>query len=95
MLQRLLIGVLLSLTLAACEAPRQTSTYTSPTTGVTTSIESDRESCLSRCNKNFDRCGDQESVRRPSDPYGPRDLFGAGADCRQTLGNCMNSCKGR
>lgn len=88
----LLVSVL---ALTACAAPRSSSdSYISRTTGLETPIETNRESCIRRCNGEFDRCGDQESTRRVADPF-PKDLFGAAADCRATLRNCLNACKGR
>jgi hypothetical protein len=83
----------LCLLLAACAAPHAAnSSYTSPSTGVVTPIETNRESCLRRCNGEFDRCGDQESTRRTADPF-PRELFGAAADCRSRLVECTRRCK--
>lgn len=83
------------LVLSACAAPHSsTDSYISRTTGIETPIETNREACIRRCNGEFDRCGDKESTRRAADPF-PRDLFGAAADCRATLRNCLNACKGR
>lgn len=95
--------VVICLVLAACGYPTSSNRerYVSPSTGVVTPIETDRESCLARCNSDFDRCSDQESTRRNSSyglndrAYGLRDMVGATADCRSALTNCLKRCKGR
>ena len=88
---------LLATTLAACSAaPRKYDSYTSNATGAVTVLESPRESCITSCNTEFDRCSE---TRAAEDVVGRSGAFtgllGAAADCKAALRSCLAACKGR
>lgn len=68
--------------------------YTSPG-GKTTVIESDREQCVSACNADDSRCMDTQAARTSPVAGSSSGMFGASADCRASLQNCLRGCKGR
>lgn len=92
-----LIGLCVLLSLAACVSGKpQTTTYTD-SVGKTTAIESDRESCESSCNADYERCMEQGSSYRSSTGTGSdaASYFGVAASCKDDLRKCMPRCKGR
>ena len=94
---RALSFALLAGTLAACAAaPRHTDTYVSPSTGAVTAVESSRETCIRRCNSDFDRCSDTYAAGTQVGPSG--DLggtLGPAAGCKTEIRSCLQTCKGR
>lgn len=81
--------------LAGCSSGRtKTDTYTS-STGAVTVIESDREACINSCNSEYSRCGDSDAARRGAGGDIPSDMFGAKAECKDALKDCLPRCKGR
>lgn len=82
-----LLSAALLFTLAACAAPQRADTTAS-------ALDTDRQSCVKACNAAYERCGDTNAARRTSSDI-PPDLFGARADCKSSLRNCLPRCKGR
>ncbi|HUY69314.1 MAG TPA: hypothetical protein VMV79_08445 [Alphaproteobacteria bacterium] len=86
--------------LAACVSGQPPDdTYTSPTTGKTTVIQSDREMCVNSCNDDYTRCMDASPASQnlpgvPSSTPGMRSgIFGASADCKSELRDCLPQCE--
>jgi hypothetical protein len=93
-MKNLIVSILLASTLAACVSGKPPAdTYTGKSGAVTT-IETDREACIKACNDDYARCGDTDAARRGVSPNIPAGLFGAQADCREDLKNCLPRCKG-
>lgn len=88
----LLLGML---SLSACISGKQhgLDTYTNKA-GDTTVIETDHETCTRSCNQDYSRCMDTEPAHT-SGVNGPAGMFGASADCRNNLKQCMLSCGGK
>jgi hypothetical protein len=63
--------------------------------GKTTIIESDSEMCRRSCNESYSRCMDSHAARNNEGINGPSGVLGASADCRNTLQNCLPTCKGQ
>jgi hypothetical protein len=81
--------------LGACvSGTPKSDTYTDHN-GVTTLIQSDRELCVSSCNDDYSRCMDTDDAKDNGGVNGPAGMFGASADCRNSLKECLPSCKGR
>lgn len=56
-------------------------------------IENDEETCLRSCNDTYSRCMDS-SFTETNDGYnGPSGVFGASAECRSDLQQCLRICK--
>jgi hypothetical protein len=87
-------AVTLLLLTACVSGTKPQSSYTSPTTGKTTVIESDREMCTSSCNADYNRCMDSQAASQGI-PGTPSGMFGASAECRSELSDCLPGCKGR
>ncbi|MDP9127780.1 MAG: hypothetical protein M3N08_05935 [Pseudomonadota bacterium] len=86
-----LLGVVM---LAGCmSGVHKADTYTD-SSGKTTIIETDRETCVRSCNEEYSRCMDTEPAQT-SGVHGPAGMFGASADCRSSLKQCLPSCNGR
>ncbi len=88
----LLIAGIISL--SACSGAPRSDSYTSRI-GAATTLDSDRESCMRTCNADYVRCADTDAARRNIGGNEAADLFGAAANCKQTLKNCLPRCKGR
>jgi len=87
----LLFGVL---ALGGCiSGTKSPDTYTNKA-GDTTVIETDHESCQRSCNEEYSRCMETEPAH-VSGVNGPTGMFGASADCRNDLKECLPNCKGR
>lgn len=62
--------------------------------GRITVIESDREMCRRSCNESYSRCMDSRAAgENNSGVKGPSGLYGASAECRGSLKECLASCK--
>ena len=81
--------------LSACISgvPKQ-DTYTS-SSGQITIIQSDREACVQSCNDEYSRCMEEDEGHNNGGVNGPPGMFGASADCHNSLKDCLPSCKGR
>lgn len=62
--------------------------------GKTTVFQTDAELCVQSCNDDYDRCMDSEDVEK-SGVNGPAGMFGASANCHNTLRSCLSTCRGR
>ena len=82
------------LALVSCSGVKSPETYTDKS-GNTTVIETDHEMCVHACNETYSRCMDTSSAQDNSGVNGPRGMFGAGADCRNDLKNCLPGCQSR
>ncbi len=81
-------------TLTACTfGGSKEETYTNKA-GETTVIESDRELCVHSCNDDYSRCMDSDPAQKTIEGM-PPGMVGAAADCRNSLQECLPSCKGR
>ncbi len=81
------------LSLGGCiSGVKEPDTYTDRT-GKTTVIETDREACTRSCNETYSRCMGTEPAQH-SGVNGPAGMFGASADCRSDLKNCLPACNG-
>ncbi len=81
--------------LSACTpASRNADTYTS-TAGTTIFLESDRGACINACNTEFDRCSDMTAAQKPVGRGQMTGIFGAEADCKASLRNCLKECRAR
>ena len=80
--------------LAACAAPHPVDSYTSPTTGVTEKIQSNKEQCIAACNETYSSCMDSRAAQY-SGVNGPSGMFGASAECKDDLRDCLPGCKAR
>jgi hypothetical protein len=89
---KLILACLLGMT--ACMAAPPPDTYTD-STGKTTVIQSDKEQCVSSCNDTYTRCMETFDARDNGGVNGPKGMFGASADCRDDLKNCLPQCQGR
>jgi hypothetical protein len=82
-----------ALALAGCiSGKKPPETYTDKE-GNTTVIESDHEMCVRSCNEDYSRCMDTQSAQDNSGVNGPRGMFGASADCRRNLKDCLPGCQ--
>jgi len=86
----LIVGGLLS----SCAGQPPADTYTDHA-GKTTVIQSDKEQCVSSCNETYNVCMESFSARDNGGVNGPSGMFGAGADCRDDLKNCLPGCQSR
>ena len=78
--------------LAGCiSGAKPPDTYTDHN-GTTTVIETDAEQCRSSCNQDDARCLDTGPAQT-SPVNGPAGMFGASADCRNELSQCLRDCK--
>jgi len=77
----------------SCAGPPPPDTYTDRF-GKTTVIQSDREQCVSSCNETYSVCMESYEARN-SGVNGPTGMFGASADCRDDLKNCLPQCQSR
>lgn len=94
----LLVGVVVLIS-GCISGVREPDSYVS-STGEKTLIESDRESCTRSCNSDYSRCMDTGSAQdsgfgSSSGVIGPKDMFGASADCRRDLKSCLSGCGAR
>jgi hypothetical protein len=79
--------------LTGCISGRpQSDTYTD-SNGKTTVIQSDREMCTQSCNDDYSRCMDTFEAQDNGGVHGAKGMFGASADCRDDLKNCLPRCK--
>jgi hypothetical protein len=88
------MGILVG-TLAGCISGKPPSDTYTDKSGKTSVLESDRELCERACNEEYSRCMETDSARGNSGVNGPAGMFGASAECRNDLGNCLPPCKGR
>ena len=87
-------GMTVVLLLAACiSGVKEPDTYTDRA-GKTTLIETDRETCTRSCNQDYSRCMDIGPAE-VTGANGPSGMFGASADCRKALKDCLPTCEGR
>lgn len=84
------VFVLCLLSLSTCSGVQPVDSYTDHT-GKTTLIQTDREACMRACNEDYSRCMDTEPAQ-VSGVNGPQGMFGASADCRSNLKDCLPSC---
>ena len=61
--------------------------------GKSTRIESDNEMCTRSCNQDYSRCMDTGAASTNDGQYGPSGVYGASADCRNSLQSCLHGCK--
>ncbi|HBM91170.1 MAG TPA: hypothetical protein DD400_04775 [Rhodospirillaceae bacterium] len=81
--------------LSACTpAPRSVDSYTSAA-GTTVFFENDRDACISSCNTEFDRCSDMTAAQNPVGRGQMTGIFGAEADCKDSLRSCLKECRVR
>lgn len=90
-----LVFSLLLLSLGACVSGTPAAEKYTSASGAVTPIATDQESCKRACDADFNRCQDSDASRRSASPNAPADLFGASADCRESLKKCLPRCKGR
>jgi hypothetical protein len=82
------------LLLSGCISGRPKSDTYTDSAGKTTVIQSDKEMCVQSCNDDYSRCMDTDSAQDNGGVHGPAGMFGGGADCRNSLKNCLPTCKG-
>ncbi len=81
--------------LGACSAaPQKNTSYTS-SSGVVTMLDNDQESCARSCNADFDRCSESSAAQSPVGRGQMTGIFGAQADCKDSLKACFSRCKAR
>ncbi|HEU0118609.1 MAG TPA: hypothetical protein VFR09_08245 [Alphaproteobacteria bacterium] len=93
-ISQFLVVLLVTVALAGCAGHPKQDSYTS-SNGTTTLIESDKDMCVHACNDDYERCMDQTPAENNEGVHGPAGMFGASADCRNDLHNCLPTCKGR
>jgi hypothetical protein len=91
---RILIIVLMGMLAGCASSASKTDTYTDRN-GDKIPIGSDRELCTRSCNDEDARCMDTDVSIRNGGVNEPTGMFGASADCRETLSNCLKECKSR
>ena len=84
-----------ALALSGCISGKKPPETVIDSSGNETVIESDKESCVRVCNEDYSRCMDTMSAQDNSGVNGPRGMFGANADCRRNLKDCLPGCQGR
>ena len=80
--------------LSACASSHSASETYVDSVGNRTRIETDREQCIRSCNASDSTCMDSYAARNTG-VNGPSGMFGASAECRNNLKDCLSSCKGR
>ena len=78
---------------AACSGTPKNPVYIDRS-GTETVIRTDRDQCVRSCNKEYERCMEVGAVEQ-SGVHGPSGMFGASADCRNSLKECLPECKSR
>jgi len=87
-----LVGTLAGILSACISGVKPPDTYTGQD-GKTTIIESDREMCARSCNDTYSRCMDSRAATDNGGINGPSGVYGASAECRTDLQNCLPGCK--
>jgi len=90
LLMMIIVGML-----AGCISGRPPKDTVTDASGKATVIESDREMCERSCNDDYSRCMETTDARDNGGVNGPSGMFGASADCRDSLSKCLPSCKAR
>jgi hypothetical protein len=92
---KLLVVALSCVLLSGCISGRpKDDTYTDMS-GKTTIIQSDRDMCTQSCNDDYSRCMETDDAQDNGSVNGPKGMFGASAECRTSLKNCLPGCKTR
>ena len=92
---KLVLAACVSLTLAGCvSGVKPADTYTDKS-GKTTVILSDEEMCKRSCNEDYGRCMDTDAASSNEGIDAPPGMFGASADCRNSLKSCLKPCGSR
>jgi hypothetical protein len=80
--------------LSSCSGQPPSDTYTDHS-GKTTVIQSDKEQCISSCNETYNVCMESFDARDNGGVIGPKGMFGASAECRNDLKDCLPQCQSR
>jgi hypothetical protein len=89
-----ILAIMVLVGVAGCSGKKPATTYIDAS-GKPTIIETDREQCTRACNKESVRCNDTMAAQSMPVSGAPEGMFGASADCRNELGNCLKDCKSR
>ncbi len=90
-----LLLLLVLVSFSACSGYyRQTDSYVRPSGSVKV-LESDRESCVSSCNADYDRCGETSAAHTDVARGRLTGIVGAQADCAASFRRCMRMCRER
>lgn len=92
MLRSILVIASVGMLMACVSGTKPPDTYTSPS-GKTTIIESNSETCRRSCNSDYSRCMDTNPARNNEGLVDvPAGMFGASADCKDSLRTCLRGC---
>lgn len=83
------------LLLSGCISGRPKSETYTDSAGKTTIIQSDKDMCNQSCNDDYSRCMETDDARDNGGVNGPKGMFGASAECRSALKDCLPTCKSR
>ncbi|MDD3030292.1 MAG: hypothetical protein PHS57_08500 [Alphaproteobacteria bacterium] len=91
-LLRIALGFAVVGMLEACVSGTQPTESYVDREGITVRLESNQEMCLRSCNDSYARCMDSRAASG-TDINGRSRLYGASAECYDSLKACLASCK--